>query len=431
MAYFEDKQPDFSVQQPDLPITNDVNLSSAAAENDNDDEAHQHFTPAADPNIFIITEAIKNSMTTFASGFSAVLENNLKELRSELSLQRVRVDPCNQGTQQQEDMYLSGPSAYSSRKRKASGKSFPPNKERKINSKRKEQHSSSDEDLDEQGRESDLSLHAGSDIEEVFKNLTKQTNVAGEDGLQFFLKDYDTDEKLAPPVSDEMAKAINLFWKNKLPADKLKPRLDKVSRPSNLNIQVKKCNEEIWALQNGQMGRIRSSDIKMQSIQMALSKAIIPIIRLADDCVKAKDDKNHLIDAKTALEACMDSIVLLANSNSQVDYFRRDQFKSILPEHLRPIVTHPTDATTLLFGENLDEQIKQITEKSKIKNSLSAGKKFSPQSRQRTASDKGPNYSSKSQNRFSKNYHSFPKNQKYPTPGKQQKERKWEPSWKR
>ena len=77
----------------------------------------------------------------------------------------------------------------------------------------------------------------------------------------------------------------------------------------NLNIQVKKCNEEIWALQNGQMGRIRSSDIKMQSIQMALSKAIIPIIRLADDCVKAKDDKNHLIDAKTALEACMDSIV--------------------------------------------------------------------------------------------------------------------------
>ena len=100
MAYFEDKQPDFSVQRPDLPITNYVNLSSAAAENDNDDEAHQHFTPAADPNIFIITEAIKNSMTTFASGFSAVLENNLKELRSELSLQRVRVDPCNQGTPQ-------------------------------------------------------------------------------------------------------------------------------------------------------------------------------------------------------------------------------------------------------------------------------------------------------------------------------------------
>ena len=254
--------------------------------------------------------------------------------------------------------------------------------------------------------------HAGSDIEEVFKNLTKQTNVAGEDGLQFFLKDYDTDEKLAPPVSDEMA-----IWKNKLPADKLKPRLDKVSRPSNLNIQVKKCNEEIWALQNGQVGRIRSSDIKMQSIQMALSKAIIPIIRLADDCVKAKDDKSHTIDAKTALEACMDSIVLLENSNSQVDYFRRDQFKSILQDHLRPIVTHPTDATTLLFGENLDEQIKQITEKSKIKNSVSAGKKFSPQSRPRITSDKGPNYSSKSQNRFSKNYHSFPRTRNTPLRG--------------
>ena len=160
MAYFEDKQPDFSVQESDLRITNDVNLSSAA-ENDNDDEGHQHFTPAADPNIFIITEAIKNSMTTFASGFSTVLENNLKELRSELSLQRVRVDPCNQGTQQQEDMYLSGPSGYSSGKRKASGEGFPPNKERKTNSKRKEQHSSSDDDL-EHGRESAVSLHAGS-----------------------------------------------------------------------------------------------------------------------------------------------------------------------------------------------------------------------------------------------------------------------------
>ena len=40
----------------------------------------------------------------------------------------------------------------------------------------------------------------------------------------------------------------------------------------------------------------------------ALSKTIIPITRIAD-YVKAKHVKNHKIDAKAALEACMDSIV--------------------------------------------------------------------------------------------------------------------------
>ena len=184
MAYFEDKQPDFSVQQPDLPITTMSTFLLLLL---------KMITMMKLINISLLRQTQiflllrKQSKLHFASGFSAVLENNLKELRSELSLQRVRVDPCNQGTQQQEDMYLSGPSGYSYRKRKVSGKGFPPNKERKINSKRKEQHSSSDEDLDEQGRESDLSLHAGSDIEEVFKNLNRQMWL-GRMGFSFYLR---------------------------------------------------------------------------------------------------------------------------------------------------------------------------------------------------------------------------------------------------
>ena len=134
---------------------------------------------------------------------------------------------------------------------------------------------------------------------------------------------------------------------------------------------MKKCNEEIWSLNTGKMPHIRSNDIKLQSAQNTYFKATLPIIRLAHSLVSARENPVECkIDTEKALQECMDSLMLQAAAQLQLDNFRRDQFKAILPNDLRSLAADPNDGSKLLYGDNLDKRIQDINAQSKIKSSL-------------------------------------------------------------
>ena len=138
-------------------------------------------------------------------------------------------------------------------------------------------------------------------------------------------------ERFSPPVHPALAEIVSKVWITCLCQPKLKDKKEAFLRPDNIDsLVVKKCNEE--SLNTGKMSHIRSDDIKLQSPQNTYFKATLPIIRLAHSFVSAGENPVECkIDTEKALQVCMESLMLQAAAHSQLNNFRRDQFKAILP----------------------------------------------------------------------------------------------------
>ena len=166
------------------------------------------------------------------------------------------------------------------------------------------------------------------------------------------------------------------------------------------------------------MPNIRSNDIKLQSAQNNYIKATLLIIRLAHSLVSARENPVECkLDTEKALQECMDSLMLQAAAQSQLDNFRRDQFKAILSNDLRSLAADPNDGSKLLFGDNLDKRIQDINAQSKIKSSLATNGHIK-RSYRSSGSRENSHHLHKLEH-HTENFNSFPPHQKSPAWGKQ------------
>ena len=223
-----------------------------------------------------------------------------------------------------------------------------------------------------------VSLHADSDIDNDINNLINTENTCSEqsqtDVLGTVTGESEPEIQLSEPVSDDLASTINKIFSMPLQKDKLITRLNCCLPPSNTDtITLKKCNEEIWGSNQNFMPKIRSNDIKLQTVQQCLLKSLVPLVRFSDTVLKAKLS-GLKIDPDEALKACTDTIVLASNASQKVDQYRRDQFKPALPENLKALTTNVSPAAKLLFGDDLPTAIEAINKVSKVRESLSTNK---------------------------------------------------------
>ena len=73
------------------------------------------------------------------------------------------------------------------------------------------------------------------------------------------------------------------------------------------------------------------------------------------------------LDTEAAIQDCMEHLVLTSAAQSQIDQYRRDQFKVLSLNELRSLVSDPKDGSKLLFGDNLGKGIQELTAQSKLK----------------------------------------------------------------
>ena len=111
----------------------------------------------------------------------------------------------------------------------------------------------------------------------------------------------------------------------------------------------------------------------MQTIQQCLLKSLVPLVRFSNTVLKAKLS-GLKIDPDEPLKVCMDTIVLTSNAPQKVDQYRTDQFKPALPENLKNLITNPSPAARLLFGDDLLTAVEAISKVSKVRESLSTYK---------------------------------------------------------
>ena len=118
---------------------------------------------------------------------------------------------------------------------------------------------------------------------------------------------------------------------------------------------VPRINPEIWRY----MGRgTRAQDGEWRKLQSMVTKALTRVV-VVIDCVKK-------LDTKEACKGLADTIKVLAMLYSNISTKRKDAISNDMAPSFRPLCTASRPVTTWLFGDDLQKDIKDISESYRI-----------------------------------------------------------------
>ena len=171
-----------------------------------------------------------------------------------------------------------------------------------------------------------------------------------------------TSESLASPLPEDMASCFNTTYHKTFLAEtsKVKELLTNTLRSENVDMIVRTTNNGLFSLKDPAMPNIRSRDAKLQETQGSLIKSSYITMKLAED----------LAQAHAMSDQCIHSLTLNSVAVQQLDQVRRSAFKPVLPTHLKGLTKVPPSPHTELFGGDLPTRQKELKDKADLAESL-------------------------------------------------------------
>ena len=125
-----------------------------------------------------------------------------------------------------------------------------------------------------------------------------------------------------------------------------------------------RVNLPIW---NNLSERARTSDLKFQKVQKYLIKGTTAVVQVVNDLISKPDmpSKGQLVNQ------LMDGVLLMANSNTELNLRCREALKPELRTSYRYLCAPSNPITTELFGDDLPKAVKDITHTNRITSKLS------------------------------------------------------------
>ncbi|CAB4015100.1 Hypothetical predicted protein [Paramuricea clavata] len=179
--------------------------------------------------------------------------------------------------------------------------------------------------------------------------------------------DHALPEKISTILNNILASGLN--------EQALAKRKESVKRPENCNLlRVTKVNPEIWDIARKPT---RSMDARLQKLQEALIKGLIPISRFAGIVGESlgKDPKVPVLPPEELWEGLSTSVLLIASANHDLNMCRRDLFKADLDENYKAICSSKEPVAAELFGDDLTERLKTVKESKKAAQQLTSQKR--------------------------------------------------------
>ena len=124
-------------------------------------------------------------------------------------------------------------------------------------------------------------------------------------------------------------------------------------------------NEEVWAEKHPKINAIRSRDLKLQKILGYMIKGMTPIIETTNEILKVAIKKVTFEPTKN-LRKTTDGIRMLATSYTQLNQYRKDNFKPVLTGKFKKLAYSSNLVTDKLFGDDLQKKIENIQKSRKI-----------------------------------------------------------------
>jgi hypothetical protein len=177
---------------------------------------------------------------------------------------------------------------------------------------------------------------------------------------------FGDEDKTSEPLSSELAKIMEKMFSSKTNSDKIKDILNKYDRPKNINsVSAPKVNKIIW---ESMSAKNRASDIKLQTTQNLVGKAMIPTLRLFDMLLNSK---KGMVDLKKAKQLCGDILKFQKCVFHNLSYKRREQI--IQPEKNKQFVSlcSAESSSENLLGDDLGSQVKNVMDAKKLAQKIS------------------------------------------------------------
>ena len=201
------------------------------------------------------------------------------------------------------------------------------------------------------------------DNSDILNKLEKEFNVSEQDGAE---------------IHENLAAIVQKLLKDKPEEDKLNEIKKRYLRPKNCDMLAEtRVNLPIW---NNLSERARTSDLKFQKVQKSLIKGTTAVVQVVNDLISKPDmpSKGQLVNQ------LMDGVLLMANSNTELNLRCREALKPELRTSYRYLCAPSNPITTELFGDDLPKAVKDITDTNRITSKLSRETK---QSFKRSRSD--------------------------------------------
>ncbi|XP_062599499.1 uncharacterized protein LOC134261024 [Saccostrea cucullata] len=180
----------------------------------------------------------------------------------------------------------------------------------------------------------------------------------------FAVSNYIVEEKTSDGVATKLADLVNKLLVNKLEDSKKNDLFDKHLRPENCKLEFPRVNDFVW---NYCMNETtRSTDVKVHKIQKTLLKGLGPVIKVVDSLLKPNND----FDKNKAAKDLLDGVAMLASANTEISLHRKACIKNNMKQEYKKLCTSQTEITAYLFGDDVVDKMKNITEHNKMANKV-------------------------------------------------------------
>ena len=194
------------------------------------------------------------------------------------------------------------------------------------------------------------------------------------------LKDLDAcfgeDTPKGPAVVEKLATAVNRASMKPPMMEKIREKAKAYPTPENCDkhLVVPKTNRELWGLATQPQ---KSHDVRLQQGQFLVTAAVSANLALADKCFA----KETLVKAEV-LKTATDSVTLLTAVTSELRALRRSLLRPCLKGPYAQLCaatsTDEDKPSGWLFGDDLAKAVKDITDATKVTDSLRGGKEKYP-----------------------------------------------------
>lgn len=193
---------------------------------------------------------------------------------------------------------------------------------------------------------------------------TESTNL---DKLDKLSQEFEAKDSYGPKVNEKLAKTVNLGLKSNFLASTCKELSGKYKTPENCEwARVPLINSEIWSSDSLQES-YKTNDKLFYKNQSLITKAMIPVIQIMNNCKEKKNEKE-------TFDLACDAFQLLAYAHRDESNIRRQMLKPAVHKCYRKLSNPSTPVTENLFGDDLHKQIKDINETRKFTNDFSVNK---------------------------------------------------------
>ena len=141
----------------------------------------------------------------------------------------------------------------------------------------------------------------------------------------------------------------------------------KYNTPENCAwVRVPLINPELWS-SDGLEDNCKASDKLLYKNQKLVTKAMLPIIQIMNQCFEKDSDNN-------TFELACDAFQILSYAHRDSSNIRRHMLKLAISKTYRKLCSSSTPISEFLFGDGLHKQIKDLNETKKFTHEISTNK---------------------------------------------------------